>query len=113
MSAPQDWVDAPGRIAGRPMDEWNSAYVKVESYFHALNIRNRVLLGQMVLRVLEGSESPLHVREVHALVEERLRKPVSRDTVRSCLTEGVRLERFGLKRVSYGTYRLDNPEIRA
>lgn len=56
MSAPQDWVDAPGRIAGRPMDEWNSAYVKVESYFHALNIRNRVLLGQMVLRVLERAK---------------------------------------------------------
>jgi hypothetical protein len=38
------------------MDEWNSAYSKVENYFHALNIRNRVLLGDLVLRVLERAK---------------------------------------------------------
>jgi len=42
-----------GRLAGRPLDEWNAAYVKVESYFHALRVRNKALLGQLVLRVLE------------------------------------------------------------
>lgn len=68
-------------------------------------------IQRMVLRVLEGSESPLHVREVHSLVEERLRRPVSRDTVRSCLTEGVRLKRFGLERVGYGIYRLSAKEL--
>jgi len=56
MSISTGWMDAPGRLAGRPMDEWNSAYTKVESYFHALNIRNHVLLGQLVLRVLERAK---------------------------------------------------------
>ena len=44
---------AAGRLAGRPLDEWNAAYLKVENYFHALRVRNKVLLGQLVLRVLE------------------------------------------------------------
>jgi hypothetical protein len=42
-----------GRLAGRPLEEWNAAYVKVENYFHALRIRNKALLGQLVLRVLD------------------------------------------------------------
>lgn len=42
-----------GKLAGRPLDEWNAAYAKVENYFHALRIRNKALLGQLVLRVLE------------------------------------------------------------
>jgi hypothetical protein len=45
--------DPPGRLAGRPLEEWNAAYTKVESYFHALRIRNKVLLGQMVQQVLD------------------------------------------------------------
>lgn len=44
---------ASGSLAGRPLEEWNAAYGKVESYFHALRIRNKALLGQLVLRVLE------------------------------------------------------------
>ena len=44
---------AAGQLAGRPLDEWNAAYLKVENYFHALRVRNKVLLGQLVLRVLE------------------------------------------------------------
>jgi len=43
----------PGRIAGRPLEEWNAAYAKVESYFHALRVRNKVLLGRLVIRVLK------------------------------------------------------------
>jgi len=42
-----------GQLAGRPLDQWNAAYVKVENYFHALRVRNKALLGQLVLRVLE------------------------------------------------------------
>ena len=42
-----------GHLAGRPLEEWNAAYAKVESYFHALRVRNKVLLGQLVLRVLD------------------------------------------------------------
>lgn len=53
MNLPMDWSDAPGRLAGRPMEEWNAAYIKVESYLHALRVRNRVLLGQLVLIVLD------------------------------------------------------------
>ena len=46
-------TDSSGQLAGRPLEEWNAAYVKVENYFHALRVRNKVLLGQLVLRVLE------------------------------------------------------------
>jgi hypothetical protein len=48
--------DASGLLAGRPLEEWNDAYAKVESYFHALRVRNKVLLGQLVLRVLERAQ---------------------------------------------------------
>ncbi len=48
-----DLSDASGQLAGRPLEEWNAAYVKVENYFHALRVRNKALLGQLVLRVLE------------------------------------------------------------
>jgi hypothetical protein len=44
---------AAGQLAGRPLEEWNAAYVKVENYFHALRVRNKALLGQLVLRVLD------------------------------------------------------------
>ncbi len=43
----------PGRLAGRPLEEWNAAYARVESYFHALRVQNKVLLGQLVLHVLD------------------------------------------------------------
>jgi hypothetical protein len=49
-----DSLTAPsGQLAGRPLEEWNAAYAKVERYFHALRVRNKALLGQLVLRVLE------------------------------------------------------------
>lgn len=35
------------------MEEWNEAYTTVESYFHALRVRNKLLLGQLVALVLE------------------------------------------------------------
>jgi hypothetical protein len=46
-------LGASGQLAGRPLEEWNAAYAKVESYFHALRVRNKALLGQLVLRVIE------------------------------------------------------------
>jgi hypothetical protein len=49
-------ADVSGSIAGRSLEEWNAAYVKVENYFHALRIRNKPLLGQLVLRVLERAQ---------------------------------------------------------
>src|SRR5664280_1811530 len=48
--------DVSGEIAGRSLEEWNAAYVKVENYFHALRIRNKPLLGRMVLRVLDRAQ---------------------------------------------------------
>lgn len=48
--------DVSGEIAGRSLEEWNAAYVKVENYFHALRIRNKPLLGQLVLRVLQRAQ---------------------------------------------------------
>ncbi len=48
--------DVSGEIAGRSLEEWNAAYVKVENYFHALRIRNKPLLGDIVLRVLERAQ---------------------------------------------------------
>jgi hypothetical protein len=73
--------DNSGLVAGRTMDEWNAAYGRVESYFYALRIRNKTLLGQMVLRVLERamnrapaepshSATQLAVEEMERLVNE-------------------------------------------
>jgi hypothetical protein len=55
-SALKSLTDGSGHIAGRSLEEWNAAYVKVENYFHALRIRNKPLLGQLVLRVLERAQ---------------------------------------------------------
>lgn len=46
-------LDQPGRMAGRSLEEWNAAYSKVESYFHALRVRNKILLGRLVIHVLK------------------------------------------------------------
>ena len=40
-------------MAGRSLEEWNAAYGRVESYFHALRVRNKVLLGRLVNHVLK------------------------------------------------------------
>jgi hypothetical protein len=54
MTPPPDILPGvSGRLAGRPLEEWNAAYMKVENYFHALRVRNKALLGQLVLRVLD------------------------------------------------------------
>jgi hypothetical protein len=55
-SALKNLTGAGGEIAGRSLEEWNAAYAKVENYFHALRIRNKPLLGQLVLRVLERAQ---------------------------------------------------------
>ena len=53
MNPPYILPDAAGRLAGRPLEDWNAAYVKVENYFHALRVRNKLLLGQLVQRVID------------------------------------------------------------
>lgn len=46
-------AETPGFVAGRPLEEWNAAYAKVERYFHSLRVRNKLLLGKLVSRVLD------------------------------------------------------------
>ncbi len=53
LTAATEGQDQPGRMAGRSLEEWNAAYGKVESYFHALRVRNKVLLGRLVIHVLK------------------------------------------------------------
>ena len=66
--------DASGQLVGRPLEEWNAAYAKVESYFHALRIHNKPLLGQLVLRVLERAQrrapAELHASATQLAAEE-------------------------------------------
>jgi hypothetical protein len=47
------WTESPGKLAGRPLEEWNAAYAKVESYFNSLRVGNKLLLGQIVALVIE------------------------------------------------------------
>ncbi len=53
MNPTLGWTESPGRLAGRPLEEWNAAYAKVESYFNSLRVGNKVLLGQLVALVIE------------------------------------------------------------
>jgi len=62
-------TNAAGEIAGRSLEEWNAAYVKVENYFHALRIRNKPLLGQLVLRVLERAQRRAPAEPAHSATE--------------------------------------------
>jgi hypothetical protein len=62
-------TDVSGGIAGRSLEEWNAAYVKVENYFHALRIRNKPLLGQLVLQILELAKTRAPA-EPHRLATE-------------------------------------------
>jgi hypothetical protein len=57
MNGIGELTDSAGHLAGRPLEEWNAAYEKVENYFHALRVRNKALLGRLVLRVLERAAS--------------------------------------------------------
>jgi hypothetical protein len=61
--------DASGQLAGRPLEEWNAAYAKVESYFHALRIRNKPLLGELVLRVLERAQQRAPTEPNHSATQ--------------------------------------------
>jgi hypothetical protein len=53
MNPTLGWTESPGRLAGRPLAEWNAAHARVEAYFSSLRIRNKVLLGQLVALVIE------------------------------------------------------------
>ncbi len=46
----------PGQLAGRSLEEWNAAYAKVERYLCALRLRNKVVLAQLALGVLQRAK---------------------------------------------------------
>ena len=52
LGLPSQDTDKPGHIAGRPLEEWNAAYARVEAYFYALRVKNKVLLGRLVSHVV-------------------------------------------------------------
>ncbi len=52
LSQMADGGEQPGRLAGRSLEEWNAAYAKVERYFHALRVQNKILLNRLVILVL-------------------------------------------------------------
>jgi len=66
------------RVAGRSLEDWNNAYAKVESYFHALRVRNKVYLGRLIIQVLNRAmrRAPLEterpVAEIAAEEMDRL-----------------------------------------
>ena len=73
--------DSPGYLVGRPVDHWNSAYERVENYFKALRVRNNLLRGQLVSKVLDramqralrepdASTMELAVEEMDAVITE-------------------------------------------
>jgi hypothetical protein len=74
-------VDEEGLVAGHSLDEWNAAYAKVESYFCALGVGNKLLLGPLVWRVMDraihraqvepiGSATQLATEEMERVVTE-------------------------------------------
>jgi hypothetical protein len=62
-------TDSSGHLAGRRLEEWNAAYEKVENYFHALRVRNKALLGQLVLRVLERAARRAPAESEHSATQ--------------------------------------------
>jgi hypothetical protein len=61
-------------MAGRPLREWNDAYANVEYYFHALRVRNKLMLSQLVTEVLKRAmprapQNP-HLSATELAVEE-------------------------------------------
>lgn len=64
LNLPAGVAEEPGRIGGRSLEDWNAAYAKVEAYFQAMRVRNKVLLGRLVNRVLHRAmrRAPLEPR---------------------------------------------------
>lgn len=63
-------------------------------------------IQQGVIDVLAASSEPMRFIEVHAAVERLLSMPVSKKTVKSCLSAGASGEKSRFERVRRGLYRL-------
>lgn len=55
--APETWADC-----AESLEQWNEAYRRVEAYFLALRVDNKLLLSSLVLKIL-GRASERHHRE--------------------------------------------------
>ncbi|MGB3118035.1 MAG: hypothetical protein WBE58_04375 [Verrucomicrobiales bacterium] len=60
-----DMVLPPGHTA----EAWNDAYRKVAAYLGALRVRNKFLLGQLVLRILRRALDRAHAEPDHLPTE--------------------------------------------
>jgi hypothetical protein len=62
-------------------------------------------IQQAVFAVLAAAASPLYTRDIHALIQQRLARRISYDTVASCLTVAAKQPTSGVIRVGRGRYR--------
>jgi hypothetical protein len=53
MESTLDSSERPGYLSGRPLEDWNAAYEKVETYFKAFRVRNKLLRNHLVAKVLD------------------------------------------------------------
>jgi hypothetical protein len=91
-----EWVpEALGMLPRRPAG----------AVLQAKRLGNGVV-QRAVIDVLGASDHALAVPRVHLGVEERLGRTVSRDSVRSCLSSGVRGPHSSFERTAPGCYRL-------
>jgi hypothetical protein len=58
-----------------------------------------------VINALASADGPLRRSEIHAIVAERLGRPVSMESVSFVLRSGVRGEQRRFERATYGYYR--------
>jgi len=67
------------------------------------------VVQRAVIRVLAAAGHALSVADVQGAVEERLGRPVSKDSVNSCLSTGARGAEPRFERMAPGCYRLAMP----
>jgi hypothetical protein len=96
LGAVLEWVpEASGRPRSRP----------VAAVIEAKRLGNGAV-KRAVVGVLAAADRALSVADVQGGVEERLGSPVSKDSVRSCLSSGARGLASRFERTAPGCYRL-------
>lgn len=64
------------------------------------------VVKEAVIEVLASSAGPMQAIQIHAAVERLLGRPVSKDTVKSCLSDGAHGPEARFERLGRGRYRL-------
>src|SRR6266513_1426083 len=62
-------ASTPASVAGRSLAEWKAASAKVESYFCALGVGNKLLRGRMVTRVIERAIARAEIERDQPAIE--------------------------------------------